>query len=628
VIAWAALTAVGQGHAAPPLSAAGLSNLSIEELADIEVSSVSRRPEPLADAPASVYVITGEDIVGAGVLSLPEALRLAPNLQVARINANSYAISARGSNNSSGNKLLVMIDGRSVYTPLHSGVFWDAQEVLLADIDRIEVISGPGGTLWGANAVNGVINIVTRSSRDTLGSLGVAAAGTEERSAALRHGLRLGAQASVRLYAKASRYDATQMPSGAPVVDAWRMNQVGFRSDGGHDGANTWTLQGDAYDGSAESPGGLGRKTSGANLLGRLNRDFSDGANLQVQTYFDRYSRRQPGLFTESLDTFDLDVQYRFQAGRKHEVVLGGGVRDQRDQTTGSALLAFIPADNRLNRVNLFAQDTVALTERLKLTFGAKLERNNYTGLEFQPNLRLAWKVNERRLLWSAVSRAVRTPSRLDRDLFVPGNLGPPYNGPLNGGPGFASERLTAYEIGYRAQPTAQTSFTVSAFYDDYDRLRSIEPAGQGGYVLGNKVRLHATGLEMWGNLQVDARWRLSAGYAALNERWRFASGSGDPGSPSTGGNDPRHRATLRSHFNLPRNVSLDLALRAVSALPNPAVPGYVEVDARTAWAISNTTEISLAAFNLLDAHHVEFGGGPGVSDLRRRFSLRLLARF
>jgi iron complex outermembrane receptor protein len=627
----AALGAAASAQAAPVASevrsAARLSTLSIEELAEIEVSSVSKRPERLADAAAAVYVITHDEIARSGALTIAEALRLAPNLQVARINASTYAISARGSNNSSANKLLVLIDGRTVYTPLHSGVFWDTQDVLLEDIDRIEIISGPGGTLWGANAVNGVINIRTRSAQQTRGSFAQATAGSDERGVGARHGLGLGDDTSVRLYAKAMRHDASRNAAGAELGDAWNLNQVGFRGDGVRS-ASQWTLQGDTYQGRAQATGSPDRKVSGANLIARWNRDMGDGAALQVQAYLDHYSRSQPGLFTEDLDTFDIDLQHSVPLGSGHELVWGGGLRQQHDRTTGGALLAFVPADSRLRLGNVFVQDTMPLAERVKLTLGVKLERNSYTGLEVQPNVRLAWKVDERRLLWSAVSRAVRTPSRLDRDLFIFVNLGPPYNGTLNGGADFVSERLTAYEIGYRAQPTASTSYSISAYYNDYDRLRSIEPDGAGTFVLGNKVLLRAAGIELWGNTQVNDRWRLTFGYSRLQERWRFAAGSADPGSPSAGGNEPRYKATLRSTFTLPRDISLDLGLRVIGALPNPPVPSYVALDLRIAWQMSPDVELSIAGFNLTDAAHVEFGSGPAASEVRRRVSLRLACHF
>jgi iron complex outermembrane receptor protein len=624
IVAWAALQFTGALAADMQFAAtpAGLARLTIEELAEIEVSSVSRHPERLADAPAAVYVITSDDIRRSGVTTLAEALRLAPNLQVARVNASSYAISARGFNSESANKLLVMIDGRSVYTPLHSGVFWDAQDVMLADVDRIEVISGPGGTLWGANAVNGVINILTRSAKDSVGTLATAAVGDKEQLTALRHGMRFGDNGALRLYARTLRVDNTVRADGSAVADAATRRQVGARGDWGSS-SSAWTLQGDAYDGRAEAPGGgPDRRISGANLLTRWTRELGGGSGLQVQAYVDTYARRQPGFFNEDLDTVDVDLQHRFTLAADHQLVWGGGYRMQRDRTSGGAVLAFVPADSTLRLASLFAQDTIALGARTKLTVGIKAEHNSYTGLEYQPNVRIAWKASEQSLLWGAVSRATRTPSRLDRDLQVFTPLGAPYNAPLLGGSGFVSERVTAYEVGYRGQPTAATSFSASAFVNRFDRLRSIEPV-PGGVVIGNGVRGHSQGVELWGNWQVGNDWRLSSGLTLLHQSLGFAPGSRDPGSPGAGGNDPQHQFSLRSSWTLAHNVSLDVALRAVGALPAPAVPAYTALDLRLGWAMARNLALSLAAFNL-GGRHAEFGAAPLRSEISPSALLRL----
>lgn len=605
-------------------SPASLSRLSIEELAEIEVSSVSKRPERLADAAASVFVITADDIRRSGASTLPEILRLAPNLQVARASANSYAISARGFNNSSANKLLVMIDGRSVYTPLHSGVFWDVQDVSVRDIERIEVISGPGGTLWGANAVNGVINVITRPADRTVGNLVNAVVASDERSLGVRHGRQLGPDTALRLYARGQRFDHSERADGTALRDAWDRRQVGFRADGGPAGAG-WRLQGDAYEGDAQGGNSPDRKVSGANLLGSVSRDLGGQSQLRAQVYVDTHQRKQPGLFSQKLDTVDIDVQHQFAIASNHELLWGGGVREQRDHAEGSALLAFVPLDSRLTLANVFAQDTMSFGERLKLTVGLKLEHNNYTGLEVQPNARLAWKLGPQSLLWGAVSRAVRTPSRLDRDFFIFINLPPPYGGRLLGGHSFESERLTAYELGYRGQPNPSLSYAVTGYVHDYDRLRSIEPTGSGDFVLGNGVRGRLHGLEAWGSYEVSRSWRIDAGLSLLRQRLRFAAGSADPGSPNVGGNDPRHQFMLRSSWTLPRDVSLDLGLRAIGALPSPAVPSYVSLDARVGWQVSPGLELSLAAFNLLGERHAEFGSAPNRSEFDRTLSLRLV---
>jgi iron complex outermembrane receptor protein len=624
-----ALHGVALAAVEPPLlaaarSPASLSRLSIEELAEIEVSSVSKRPERLADAAASVFVITADDIRRSGATTLPELLRLAPNLQVARAGANTYAISARGFNNTSANKLLVMIDGRSVYTPLHSGVFWDVQDVMVRDIERIEVISGPGGTLWGANAVNGVINVITRPAGATDGTLVNAVVASDERAFGVRHGRQLGPDAAVRLYGRVQRFDASERADGTSLRDAWDRRQVGFRADGGKSGAG-WRVQGDAYEGDAQGGSSADREVSGANLLGSVTRELGRRSRLRAQVFLDTYQRKQPGLFSQKLDTLDIDVQHQFAFGDSHELLWGGGLREHRDHAEGSALLGFVPVDSRLTLANVFAQDTISFGERLKLTLGIKLERNDYTGLEVQPNARLAWKLGTHALLWSAISRAVRTPSRLDRDFFIFVNLPPPYGGRLLGGYSFEAERLTAYEIGYRAQPTPSLSYSVTGFMHDYDRLRSIEPTGSGDYVLGNGVRGRSHGLEAWGTYEVSKTWRIDAGLSLLRQRLRFASGSADPGLPGAGGNDPRHQVLLRSSWTLPRDVSLDVGVRAIGDLPNPRVPGYVSVDARVGWQVRPGLEVSLAAFNLLGERHAEFGAAPNRGEFDRTLSLRLV---
>jgi len=633
-----ALCAAGAGAAELPDTRAGavsrLSTLSLEELGDIEVSSVSKRPERLADAPAAIYVITREDMRHAGVTTVPEALRLAPNLQVARTSASSYAISARGFNGSSANKLLVLIDGRTVYSPLNSGVFWDVQDVLLEDIDRIEVVSGPGGTLWGANAVNGVINILTRSAKDAASTTASMRAGSHEHGGSVRHGWRIGEDTAVRLYAKALHQDATERADGSALPDAWHRQQAGFRADWGA-GTDSATVQGDIYSAHSGLSGGGDVKLSGGNLLLRWNREFGGGSGLQLQAYCDRTRRRQIATllgFKEDLDTCDADFQHRIALPDEHDVVWGGGWREQRDETSGNALFGFRPPKRALRYVNLFVQDTRPLTPELKLTAGAKLERNTYTAIEFQPSLRLAWKPGEQHLVWAAVSRAVRTPSRVDRDfdVFVNlnfGNPGSPYNARLLGGSHFVSERLTAYEIGYRGQPSAQLSYSVNAFYNRYDRLRSIEREGA-NFVIGNAVEGHSRGIEAWGTYRFDETWRVTAGFTRLFQSWQFAPGSTDPGQPGTGGNDPKYQAMLRATLELPHDVSIDAGLRGVGALPDPAVPAYLSLDARVAWMVNRNLELSVSGFNLLDRRHPEFGPPASRSEIPRSALVRLVWRY
>ncbi len=618
LLAWLALGGTAALAAASP-SPSELSQLSIEELSAIEVTSVSKRAEPLTDAAAAVYVITSDEIRRSGATSLPEALRLAPNLQVARVDSSQYAISARGFNATTANKLLVLIDGRSTYTPLFSGVFWDVQSVLLEDIDRIEVISGPGGTLWGSNAVNGVINVVTRSANNTRGNLAILVAGNRERALSLRHGGSLGDDASFRVYASGVGRSATALASGADGQDAWHRRQGGFRIDWGRAG-DELTLQGDAYDGAMEQPGNSDTTISGANLIGRWSRQLGDGSALQLQGYFDRTRRDYPGIFGEVLDTVDLEAQHRPHWRDGHDIVWGGGIRRSRDEVRNTAMLAFLPPRKSLAWTNLFVQDTIAIGERLHLTLGGKVEHNNYTGVEFQPNLRLASKLPSQGLLWATISRAVRTPSRIDREFFAPSS--PPYL--FAGGPHFVSEKLIAYEVGYRLQPLPAASLSVSAYYNDYRGLRSIEPIGGGASVLGNGIDGKTYGLEAWGSYQALPWWRVSLGASALTKRLRLDPGSRDGTSLSSADTDPSYQLLARSTMNLAHGAELDLALRSISSLPSQGVPQYAAFDARIGWTLSPGTELSVVANDLFDRRHREFGLAPSSHLIGRSVSIAL----
>jgi iron complex outermembrane recepter protein len=592
----------GAASAQVPL-AANLAEMSLEELANLEVTSVSRRAERLADAPAALYVITGEDIHRSGATSLPEALRLAPNLEVARIDSRQYAISARGFNNSIGNKLLVLIDGRTIYTPLFSGVFWDAQDTLLEDVERIEVISGPGATLWGANAMNGVINVITRRATDTRGTLAEAGAGNRERGISARHGLQF-ADGALRIYAKAFERDNTVRGNGTAVRDEWQNTQAGFRGDWGT-AARGYTLQGDVYRGSIEQPVGDDTTISGGNLLGRITRD-----RLRAQVYFDNTQRDIPGSFGERLNTFDAEAQHSFYATPNQLVTWGGGHRRAYDHVNNSAQLAFLPDKTTLRWTNVFAQDEIALGSRWRLTLGSKLESNVYTGTEFLPSARLAWKP-------AAASRAVRAPSRLDRDLFAPAQ--PPFL--LAGGPDFRSEVAKVFELGYRAQPSERLSYSVTGFYSQYDHLRSVERSGA-AFVLGNSMEGTSKGIEAWGSFQATRNWRLSAGALFLDQDLRFKPGSTDT-NIAAAGNDPTHQFSLRSSLDVAANHHLDVMARHVGELPNPAVPAYTAVDARYVWHVQRGLELSLTAQNLFDHSHPEFGTAATRSEIERGFFLR-----
>lgn len=628
IFALAALPLI-PGYAAE-LRVSDLADLSLEQLANIEVTSVSRQAERLADAPSSIYVITNEDIRRAGVTSLPEALRLAPNLQVARTSASGYAISARGFNSTTANKLLVLIDGRSVYTPLFSGVFWDAQGVMLEDIDRIEVISGPGATLWGANAVNGVINVITRPAGSTQGGLVAPGIGNREYGASFRHGGKFGPDGHYRVYGKGFERENTERADGTEVRDGWHKGQIGFRADWG--GASRGlTLQGDAYTGKLDQTQPGRTSIDGVNLLGRWNQRLAGGSDIRLQAYFDHTERDVPGTFGEKLDIFDLEFQHGIPLGASHRVLWGGGYRYARDRVQNSAVLAFLPADKNLDWANVFVQDEFMLSASVELTAGLKFESNDYTGWETLPSVRLAWKPSAEQLLWTALSRAVRAPSRLDRELFAPGN--PPFR--LLGGPNFRSEISNVFELGYRAQPAAAVSYSITAFYHDHDHLRSVEPAPGGTCVsittpgstcvLGNLIEGTTTGVEAWAGYQATKSWRLSGGAVLLDQDLERKPSSLDPTGPSALGNDPAYQWQLRSAVNLTDRHEFDVIVRGVGKLPSPSVPAYTAVDARFGWRLSRDVELSLTLQNLFDAAHPEFGAAATRSEFERSLFLKLL---
>lgn len=619
---FAAAALLAAAPLAPQAAPGGLADLSLEELSGIEITSVSKRGEPLREVAGSVYVITGEQIRRSGAASLPEALRLAPNLQVAQIDATQYAISARGFNNAIGNKLLVLVDGRTVYSPVFSGVFWDQQDVLLADVERIEVISGPGGTLWGSNAVNGVINVITLPAGRTQGTWVSAEAGDRSDGLALRHGGTLGGGGHWRAYAKASERQNTRKASGASAPDGRERRQAGLRADW-RAGGGDFTLQGDVYEGRAEHRGFFGRvelgriDVSGSNLLARWTQRFEGGSDIKVQAYHDRTHRKDALLYSPEVEIFDVEFQHGVPLGR-HRLLWGGGYRRARDDIRPGLFFGFSPASRTLDWKNLFAQAEMRLGQAVDLALGLKLEQNDYTGTESLPSARLGWKVAKNHLLWASASRAVRAPARLDRELRLPPN--PPYI--IAGGPGFVSEVANVYELGVRAQPSASVTYAATLFHHDWDRLRSGQPAP--GAQVQNMIDGSTRGAEAWAAWQVLPAWRLTAGATLLRHRLGLKPGSTDPSGPRELGNDPRHQWMLRSAFNLPRSQELDIAVRRVGALPYPQVPAYTAVDLNYGWKVSAGLRLSVAARNLFDGGHPEFGAPADRSEIGRSVQLQL----
>jgi iron complex outermembrane receptor protein len=617
LLMYASLFAAGSAHADQEAQRQGadFADLSIEELANIEVTSVSRRPERLQDAPASVFVITADDIRRSGARSLPEALRLAPNLNVARANNTNYAISARGLNGTNGspaNKLLVMIDGRSVYSPLFSGVFWDEPDVMLEDVERIEVISGPGGTLWGVNAVNGVINITTRHAGDTQGDLLVLRADQDGAQAAFRHG-QASSDGAWRVYGKTFGLSHSELAGGRRIDDEWAQAQVGYRGDWTR-GAERFSVNANAYrgrqgqpaPGEISSPGAAAYiddiDTRGANLTGRWEHALGDGGSLALQAYYDHRQRQVPPTFADSVDIADLQFQHSLPRLGAHSLVWGGEYRYNWDSVTNSPYAAFLPSDDRQSWASLFAQDEIALRENLRLTAGARVERNPYTGAEFLPNLRLSWRLNPAHALWAGLSRTVRAPARLDADAYIPG--APPYL--LAGGPQVRSEVARVLEAGYRGQVGQGLSYSVTVFRNLYDHLRTQEATTLGGQrviVFGNLMNGQSRGIEAWGRYQMSDAWRLSAGLTALHEELGLKPGSSNTGSPAIAGLDPAYTAQLRSNYVFDERRELEVALRRVSALGVFQLPAYTALDARFGWRVARGMELAIVGANLNGGH-------------------------
>ncbi len=643
--AWADSPAAVQ--AGPP-STGELKQMSLEQLMNVEVTSVSKEPQKLLQAPAAIEVITSEDIRRSGATTLPEALRLADNLEVAQINAHDWAISARGFNTNLANKLLVLIDGRAVYTPLYGGVLWNVQDYPLEDIDRIEVISGPGGTLWGANAVNGVINIITKSAKDTQGLYASTASGNElEQQSVLRYGGELGPDVSWRLYGKYSDFGDEVTSTDANAGDAWHMARAGFRMDADGSEQDQLTLQADFYDGDDGTGAAGAEALSGANVLGRWTRALPGGSSLSLQAYYDHTYLAQPypaspaGLpyytgfpasdLTDDLDTSDVQFQYHFDWGSAQQIIWGLEYRATHEVDLDLNIVRFLPPVLNQNLYSGFLQDEIRLAEDVYLTVGSKLEHNDFTGYEVEPNIRLQWDLDPTQLLWAAVSRAVRTPSRYDRDLEVPTgleNAPAPFEFPtayLTGNGDFLSETLIAYEVGYRAALGPRLTGSISTFYNDYNDLRGTAATPTTFFYpypypvyFQNDLEGETHGVELTLSYQLLEWWRLHAGYDLLAEDLHVKPGYVDTTDATSETADPKHQASLRSSMDLPHNVTLDADLRWVDAFTidngptaGPVVgvvPSYFELGTRLGWHVTQRLELSLVGQNLLHPYHVEYG--------------------
>ena len=618
-----------------------LSTASLEELMNIEVTTASKKEEKLFQTAAAVYVITYEEIRHSGLTNIPELLRLVPGMEVARIDGNKWAISTRGYSGRLANRLLVLIDGRSIYTPDTGGVYWEAQHLPVEEIDRIEVIRGPGGTLWGANAVDGIVNIITKSSRETQGGLITTGSGSEEQGfGSARYGGKIGERLCYRFYTRFFKRRGLVDAMGGDVNDGQHALQGGFRLDWRRFEHETLTVHGDLYDTALREtpttvsfndpfapPANVPGEFSGGNVMGRWNRALSERSDVALQFYFDR-ARRESANVGERIDTFDFDFQHHFMLGQRQEIVWGLGYRLIADQTNtnNAAPIEFIPKGRTAQIFSAFAQNELMLVKnRLRLTAGSKLEHNDYSGFEWQPSVRLLWTPSTHHTVWAAVTRAVRTPARIYQGIRVnyaafPGPDGLPIIATVIGNRNTKSERFRNYELGARVRAGNRLALDITTFYTVYNRLTAFEqgpilfeveplPHLVLPLLFNNRMHGESYGLEASANLDLTRRWKVRGGYSFA--RPDFRNDVEDPIATvaEEEGGIPRHQFQLHSYLKLFGNFELDNSLYRVSRLPAPQIPGYTRLDLRLGWRVRESLELSLGLNNLLDDHHPEFNG-------------------
>jgi iron complex outermembrane receptor protein len=618
-----------------------LKNLSIEELMDIEVELASRKGVKYSDVPAAVYVITGEDIRRSGALNIAEALRMVPGLHVGKTDTDSWVISSRGFSDTYSNKLLVQVDGRSIYTPLYSGVEWSKQNFMLEDIDRIEVIRGPGASLWGANAVNGIINIVTKNAKDSQGWLISGGNGTYEKNySSYRYGGNINGDIYYRFYAEHNERRGYQEDD---EWKGWRSYRGGFRIDKDLHGEGSLTVLGGLF---LDEDVPL-IKYSGQHILGRLTKKFSSDEDIKLQLYYNRISEvdySEEPAFRVMIQTFDADFQHRFKPHERHELIWGAGVRVINDRLSPHTAFLFDPQSKTVNLFSAFFQDDITLVNnKLNLIIGSKFEHNDYTGFEIQPNIRMRWTPDDKNVLWASVSRAVRTPSRAERTINAFTDMGiPGVDVKILGNSGFNSEVLNAYEIGYRFLPSKNLTFDAAAFYNVYDRLLTFElgspylNTSNGRLIIpnyaANKMDGKTYGIELAAYWQPYKWWTLKGSYSYLQMQLHLASDSTDTMLKSLEDKTPHNQFSLRSFINISRNVELDSSLRYSGRLPAFGYDSYLVFDARIGWRPAKNFDLSLYCQNLFNKKHMEFGPSffrplDGVA-LARELLLKLTWRF
>lgn len=625
-----------------------LTTYNLEELMNMTVTSVSKKSQKIADAAAAVHVITQDDIRRSGVTSIPEALRMAPGVQVARIDSNKWAVTSRGFNGRFANKLLVLMDGRSLYTPYFLGVYWEVQDTSLEDIDRIEVIRGPGAALWGANAVNGVINIITKPAEKTVETVVSAGSGSYEKAfVTARQGLTLGEDSALRLYLKNNVRDNFVDAFGIAANDQWRSTRGGFRLDSRLADRDRFTIQGDYFDGNTNETYLLysiptppetsysryvpsGGKMSGGNILTRWQRNISEQDSFSLQIYYDHLERSML-VSPQRINSMDIDFQHRLSLGSYQDLIWGAGYRFSQYKVINTPTINYDEQRVKNNLYSLFLHDEIRLVpDSLSLVIGSRFEQSDPAGFDIQPNGRLLWHITTRDSIWIAASRAVRSTTRSEQTIHynyraIPANSGPnPLPVPLRleilGNPDFKSEELIAYEFGYRTEPLSLLSLDVATYYNSYKRLRVITPGTPYSepfpnavqpYILTNDMHGHAVGVELAVNWKPLDWWQLQASYSYQNLTMYLEGTSRDMINKGNAESDvPQNQFSLRSGFDMGRQVNLDLWLRGVdhlASIDGKRIPGYMEMDCRVAWKPWQDLEIAFVGQNLFKRHHPEF---------------------
>lgn len=624
-------------------AAGNLKDMSLAQLGNVEVTTVSKEPEKLLQTPAAIYVLTQDDIRRAGATSIPEALRLVPGVEIARIDSDSWSVGIRGFGGAFSRSVLVLIDGRSVYTPLFEGVYWDVQNVMLQDVDRIEVIRGPGGTIWGSNAVNGVINIITKSSKDTLGTLAAVGSGTvDQATGAVRYGGTFHKTIDYRVYGTGFVRGQEFHTNGDPF-DEWRMGQLGFRADWSRSDQDSVTFQGDIYSGENGGETNIAfffppsqanvdatSFVSGGNLLMHWKHEMNNGSDFRLQAYFDRTNRQDPQL-GETRDTFDLDFIYHLALPKHQDFIWGLGARlSPSNFLQTQPTVSFTPNQQTDTVYSGFLQDEIPLiTNKLSLTAGMKIEHNNFSGFDLEPGLRALWAPDDHQAFWTSVTRAVRTPSRLDQDLgltgFVPSASPFPIFLEITGNPTFQPEELLGYEAGYRSQVNPAFYVDVATFFNNYNDLQSLGAVSLGfaqspppsyTYILlsvpfVNGLEGNTDGMEVDPDWKPTNWWQLKGSYSYLQMHLKNKPGITDTSTASSDtGSSPHHEVVIQSLFDLPGQVEIDPIYRYVSALPAQHVPRYSTMDLHLGWQFAKRLELSVTGDNLFRPYQVEFGSG------------------